>query len=47
MVQEKPGAMFNMRLGTPHAVTEISKDENPKYSLCIMQGIDENVRKVA
>ena len=47
MVAEKPGAMFNMRLGTPHAVTEISKDENPKYSLCIMQGIDENVRKVA
>ena len=47
MVEEKPGAMFNMRLGTPHAVTEIGEDENPKYSLCIMQGIDENVRKVA
>jgi|TARA_A100001515_G_scaffold136334_1_gene127994 hypothetical protein len=47
MVAEKPGAMFNMRLGTPHAVTEIGEDENPKYSLCIMQGIDENVRKVA
>ena len=47
MVQEKPGAMFNMRLGTPHEVTEIQEDENPKYSLCIMQGIDMNVRQVA
>ena len=47
MIEEQPGAMFNMRLGTPHEVTEIQEDENPKYSLCIMQGIDMNVRKVA
>ena len=47
MIEEKPGAMFNMRLGTPHEVTEIQQGENPKYSLCIMQGIDMNVRKVA
>ena len=47
MVEEVPGAMFNMKLGTPHEVTEIKQGENPKYSLCIMQGIDEQVRKVA
>jgi len=46
-VQELPGAMFNMKIGTPHAVTEIGADENPKYSLCIMQGIEEQARKVA
>ena len=47
LVKEKSGAMFNMRLGTPHAVTEISKNESPKYSICIMQGLDMQQRKVA
>ena len=47
LVEEIPGGMFAMGLGTPHEVTKIGEDENPKYSLCIMQGIDMNVRKVA
>ena len=44
LVQEKAGALFNMKLGTPHAVTEIQEGEESKYSLCIMQGLDTNVR---
>jgi hypothetical protein len=47
LVEEIPGGMFAMGLGTPHEVTKIGDDEDPKYSLCIMQGIDMNVRKVA
>ena len=47
LVDEKPGSLFNMRLGTPHAVTEIASDESPKYSICIMQGLDMQQRKVA
>ena len=47
LVEEKPGAMFNMRLGTPHAVTEVGQNEKPKYSICIMQGLDMQQRKVA
>ena len=47
LVEERAGALFNMRLGTPHAVTEIASDESPKYSICIMQGLDMNQRKVA
>lgn len=47
LVDEKPGALFNMKIGTPHAVTKIGKDESPKYSICIMQGLDMNERKVA
>ena len=47
LVKEKPGSLFNMKLGTPHAVTKIGADESPKYSICIMQGLDMNERKVA
>ena len=47
LVNEKAGALFNMRLGTPHAVTKIALDESPKYSICIMQGLDMYQRKVA
>ena len=36
-----------MKLGTPHAVTEITTSESPKYSICIMQGLDMAQRKVA
>lgn len=47
LVEEKPGASFNMHLGTLHAVTEIASDESPKYSIVIMQGLDMQQRKVA
>ena len=47
LVDEKSGALFNMELGTPHAVTKIGENEAPKYSICIMQGLDLNQRKVA
>lgn len=47
LVDEKPGALFKMKLGTPHAVTKIGEGESPKYSICIMQGLDMNERKVA
>ena len=36
-----------MGIGTPHAVTKIADDEEPKYSLCISQGLDMEQRKVA
>ena len=47
LVDEKPGALFNMGIGTPHAVTKIADDEEPKYSLCISQGLDMEQMKVA
>ena len=51
LVHEIPGATFEMRLSTPHSVTEIGADERPKYSVCIMQGLEMNAmvkqRKVA
>ena len=36
LVQEKKGAMFKMPIETWHEVTKIEKDEDPKYSLCLI-----------
>ena len=36
LVQEKKGAMFEMPIDTWHEVTKIEKDEEPKYSLCLI-----------
>ena len=36
LVQERKGAMFDMPIDTWHEVTKIEKDEEPKYSLCLI-----------
>lgn len=36
LVQEKKGAMFDMPIDTWHEVTKMEKDEDPKYSLCLI-----------
>ena len=36
LVQEKKGAMFDMPIDTWHEVTKIERDEEPKYSLCLI-----------
>ena len=35
LVDEKPGALMDMHISTPHEVTPIGKDEQPKYSLAL------------
>ena len=35
LVDEKPGALMDMHISTPHEVTPIGEDENPKYSLAL------------
>ena len=36
LVHEKKGAMFEMPIDTWHEVTKIERDEEPKYSLCLL-----------
>ena len=36
LVQELKGAMFDMPIDTWHEVTEITENEDPKYSLCLI-----------
>ena len=38
LVDEIPGALFEMPITTPHEVTEIGQDERPKYSLVLIWG---------
>jgi len=35
LVEEKPGALMDMHIATPHEVTPIGEDEQPKYSLAL------------
>ncbi len=35
LVEEKPGALMDMHIATPHEVTPIGEDEKPKYSLAL------------
>lgn len=36
LLQEKRGSMFKMPIDTWHEVTKMQKDEDPKYSLCLI-----------
>lgn len=38
LVDEEPGAYLQMPINIEHEVTEIGKDENPKYSLVLSWG---------
>ena len=39
MVEEEPGALLQMPIDLEHEVTEIGKDERPKYSLVLAWGM--------